>query len=83
MLNDSKRITGFTIVSASIILAALVVAGTFIPASAIHNEHGHEDKLSVGECKRFTDASDVKEFCQSRESKEFFKETRKEGLPEG
>jgi hypothetical protein len=74
MLNNSKRI-GFTIVSASIILAALVFAGTFIPASAVHNEHGHEDKLSVGECKRFTDLQN----CQSRESKELFKETRKEG----
>ena len=83
MLNNCKRLAVLTIVSVSVIAAAVLGAGPFIPASAIHNEHGHEDKLSVGECKRFTDASDAKEFCQSRESKEFFKETRKEGLPEG
>lgn len=73
--NNSKRITALMIVSTSIIAAALVVAGTFIPASAFHNQHGHEDKPSVGDCKRFLDD---KEFCQSPESKETFREIRKE-----
>jgi len=70
MLNNCKRLAVLTTVSVSVIAAAVLGA-----ASAIHNEHGHEDKFSVGECKRFTGN---KEFCQSPESKEVFKEERKD-----
>ena len=42
-------------------------------ALAIHNDEGHADKFSVGECYRFTDRD--KEFCQA--NKELFKELRK------
>lgn len=44
-------------------------------AFAIHNDEGHQDKTSVGECKRFTGDAD---YCQDKESKDSFKEFRKQ-----
>jgi hypothetical protein len=73
MPNNCKRLAVLTFVSVSVIAAAVLGAGPFIPASAIHNEHGHEDKESLGECQRFTGE---KEVCQSH--KEDFKENRKD-----
>ncbi len=37
-------------------------------AYAIHNDEGHSDKLSLGECYRLTNAENPKEFC--KENKE-------------
>ena len=50
------------------------IAPATMSAYAIHNDEGHEDKASVGECKRFTGDAD---YCQDKASKDAFKEFRK------
>ena len=70
---------GLTIVAT---IAVIMMGTAVIPvAYAIHNGEGHSDKLSLGECYRFTDGD--KDFCQDGKDnwKDFREDTR--GPPNG
>ncbi len=71
-LMNSKLLALITIIATFGLLGAIVPAT--MSAYAFHNDHGHSDKASVGDCKRFTDKAD---FCQDKESKDLFQEQRK------
>ncbi len=69
---NNKLLALFAIIATFGLFGAAVTST--MSAYAIHNDEGHQDKASVGECKRFTGGAD---FCQSPEGKEAFKEFRK------
>lgn len=74
-MNKTLTVGAIVAVIAAVGAVGVLTSVNFISAYAIHNNEGHIDKASVGECKRFTGDAD---YCQDKESKEVFKEFRKE-----